>query len=112
MVEHLQRASTDEEISVPYAENPELTNVLPLKPGADQNIATYVSPAARNCFSCPFSALQVCSPSMFSRSSSCFETRLVLINAVSRVGTWSKISHHADSHTLFKDVPIVSAYGI
>ena len=91
MVEHLQRASTDEEISVPYVENPELTNILPLKPGADQNITTYDSPAARNCFPCPFSTLQVCSLSFLSRSSSCFETRLVLINAVSRVSTWSKI---------------------
>ena len=34
----------------PSAENPELTNVLPLKPGVGQNIAMHASPAATNFF--------------------------------------------------------------
>ena len=35
---------------VPPVENPELTDVLPLKPGVCQNIATHASPTARNFF--------------------------------------------------------------
>ena len=31
----------DTEIKVPFVVNPELTSVLPLKPGAGQNIATW-----------------------------------------------------------------------
>ena len=38
------------EIKAPSLENPELTNVLPLKPGVDQNKATHASPTARNFF--------------------------------------------------------------
>ena len=40
----------DTEIKVSSTENPELTNVLPLKPGVGQNIATHESPTARNFF--------------------------------------------------------------
>ena len=35
------------EIKVPYVENPELWNVLSLKPGVGQNIAMHASPTAR-----------------------------------------------------------------
>ena len=40
----------DTEIKVPSVENPELTNVLPLRPGVGQSIATHASPAAMNFF--------------------------------------------------------------
>ena len=35
------------EIKVPYVENPELWNVLPLKPGVGHSIAMHASPTAR-----------------------------------------------------------------
>ena len=35
------------EIKVPYVENPELWNFLPLKPGVGQSIAMHASPTAR-----------------------------------------------------------------
>ena len=35
------------EIKAPSLENPKLTNVLPLKPGVGQNIATHASPTAK-----------------------------------------------------------------
>ena len=38
----------DTEIKVPSVENPELTNVLPLRPGVGQNIATHAVSAARD----------------------------------------------------------------
>ena len=38
------------EIKVLLAENSELTNIHPLKPGTDQNIATYILASARNFF--------------------------------------------------------------
>ena len=37
----------DAEIKVPSVENPELTNSLPLKPGAGQNIAMHALTTAR-----------------------------------------------------------------
>ena len=33
--------------TVPSVENPELTNILPLKPGVGQNTDTHASPVAR-----------------------------------------------------------------
>ena len=50
LLRHLQSCTADAEISVPSVENPELTNVLPLKPGVGQNIAVHASPTARNFF--------------------------------------------------------------
>ena len=35
-------------LRTPSVENPELTNVLPLKPGVGQNIVMHASPAATN----------------------------------------------------------------
>ena len=43
----LQWHTVDAEIKVPYVENPELWNFLPLKPGVGQSIAIYTSPTAR-----------------------------------------------------------------
>ena len=50
---------------VPPVENPELTDVLPLKPGVCQNIATHASPTARNFFRVRISTFQIHSPSFF-----------------------------------------------
>ena len=44
----LQWGTADVEISNPSVENPELTNVLPLRPGVGQNIATHAVSAARD----------------------------------------------------------------
>ena len=45
----LQQGTADAEIKIPSAENPELSEFLPLKPGvADQNIAMHASHTARN----------------------------------------------------------------
>jgi len=46
----LQWGTVDTEIKIPSAENPELTNIFPLKPGVGQNIATQALPTARNFF--------------------------------------------------------------
>ena len=43
-----KRGTTDAEIKAPSVEKPELTNILPLKPGVCQNIATDASPTAEN----------------------------------------------------------------
>ena len=43
----LQWHIVDAEIKVPYVENPELWNFLPLKPGVGQSIAMHASPTAR-----------------------------------------------------------------
>ena len=43
----LQWHTVDAKIKVPYVENPELWNVLPLKPGVGQRIAMHASPTAR-----------------------------------------------------------------
>ena len=40
--------TVDAEINVCSVENPELTNVLPLKPGGGQNIAMHALHTARN----------------------------------------------------------------
>ena len=50
------------EIKVSSVESPELTNVLPLKPGGGQNIAKLASPTARNFFLVLISILPVHSP--------------------------------------------------
>ena len=47
---NLQQGTADAEIKAPSVENPELTNVLPQKPGVGQNIATHASPTARKFF--------------------------------------------------------------
>ena len=58
--------SVDAELDVLSVENPELTNVLPLKPALGQNIATHTSPSARYFFLALFSAIPVHSQLSFS----------------------------------------------
>ena len=45
-----QWGTADAEIKAHSVESPELTNVLPLKPGVGQNIASDASPTARKFF--------------------------------------------------------------
>ena len=52
------------EINVPSVENSELTNVLPLKPGIGQNIATLALLTARNFFQVQMYTFLVHSPSL------------------------------------------------
>ena len=96
----------DAEIKTWAGENPELKNVLPLKPGAGQIIATHASPTTRILFLVLISTCPVHSPSF------CFLTALVLANAVSRAGWLNKIGQPAHGHNLLMQVPVVSAYGI
>ena len=42
--------TADAKNKVPSVENPELTNVLPLKPGVGQNLAVHALSTARNFF--------------------------------------------------------------
>ena len=58
------RATADAEIKVPFIENPELTNVLPLKLAVGQNLTMHASPAARNFFNVLISTLLLHSPSL------------------------------------------------
>ena len=76
------------EIKAPSAENPELTNVLPLKPGVSQNMAMHALPTARNFFLVLISTFLVHSLSFLcvSRSSPYCLTALVLANAASCLG--------------------------
>ena len=99
-----RRDTTDVEIKVPSVENSELTNVLPLKPGVGQNIATQASPTARNFFLVLISTFHL-SSFFLSKSSPYFLTSLVLTDAVSRVGPPNKIGHPAHGHKRFKKVP-------
>ena len=57
---------------VPTVENPELANVLPLKPGVGQNIAMHASPAARSFFLVLIYAFPFHSTSFFSKYSPSF----------------------------------------
>ena len=57
--------AADAEIKVPSVENPELANVLPLKPGVDENIAMHALPTARNFFFVLILTFPVDSPSFF-----------------------------------------------
>ena len=53
----------DAEIKVPYVENPDLINALPLKPGVGQNIVMCASATAKNFFLVIVSTLPVHSQS-------------------------------------------------
>ena len=57
-----QWGTVDAEMKVPSVENPELMNVLPLKPGVGQNIAMYALLTARNFFHVLISTSHVHSP--------------------------------------------------
>ena len=58
----LQCHSVGAEIKVPYVENPELWNFLPLKPGVGQSIAMHACPTARKVSIVLF---DICLPSPF-----------------------------------------------
>ena len=98
-------------MKVPSVENPELTNVLHLKPGAGQNIATHAFPTTRNLFLVLISTSRSIRLHFF-KPFPLFSTALALANAVSRAGPRNQIGHPARSHKRFKQVPVVSAYGI
>ena len=69
--------SVNTEIKVLSVENPELRNVLPLKPVAGKNIATHVWPTAKNVFLVLISTFPLHSPCfvfVFLRASSYFVT--------------------------------------
>ena len=84
--------------------NPELTNVLPLKPEVGQNVALHASPTARDFCHVQIFTFYVHSPSFlfFSKFSPYFLTALVLTIAVSRVGPPSKIGLPAHRQKRFK----------
>ena len=95
----------DAEIKTPWAgENPELKNVLPLKPGAGQIIATHASPTARILFLVLISICPVHSPSFY------FLTASVLAIAISRALWLYEIGQPAHGHNLLMQVPVVSAF--
>ena len=91
-----QWGTVDTEIKVPYVENPELTNALPLKSGEGQYVALHALPTARNYFLVLISTFPVHSPSFFLLLQILYIlTALVLANfrdAVSCVDLWNKIS--------------------
>ena len=60
-----QWGTVDAKIKVPSVENPELTDVLPLKPGVGQIIAMHASHTARNSFLVLILTFPVHSPSFF-----------------------------------------------
>ena len=53
------------EVKFPSVENPKLTNVLTLKSGVDQNIATHATPIARTFFHVKISTFPVLFPDPF-----------------------------------------------
>ena len=71
-----QWVTANTETKVQSVRNPELTNVLLLKPGVGQNIATCTPPTDRNFFPVLISTFLVHSLSFFSKSSPYFLTAL------------------------------------
>ena len=94
--------SVDVKHHIYLLENSELTNVLPLKPGAGQNITTHASPTARNFFLVLISTFQPFPTPFF------FFLRIftLLFNFVG-LPVWApnKIDHPARGHKRFKKVP-------
>ena len=64
-VTNTQCGTANAKIKIPYAESPEMTKVLLLKPGVGQNITTHASPIARNFFFVLSSSFPVHSSSFF-----------------------------------------------
>ena len=86
-----REGTTDKLIKVPSAGNPELSNVLPFKAGAGQNIACCTS----------FSPLQIL-------------CTFGVANTGSRVHPWNKIDH-LDRHQVCVQLmrgPLLSAWGM
>ena len=79
-------------MKVPSVENPELTNVLHLKPGVGQNIATHASPTTMNLFLVLISTSRSIRLNFF-KPSALFSTALALANAVSRAGPRNQMGH-------------------
>ena len=81
-----KEGTTDVEIKVPSAENPEVTSAVPLKPGVGQNI--YLT--ASNFLLVIISTFGVTGPFIFifSKSSLNLLAAFVLTNAVSCVSLW------------------------
>jgi len=103
--------TADAEIKAPPFENSELTNVLPLKPGVGQNVATRAFfthcqkflPCPNFYFPGPFDFFCFPFPPYILTAS-------VLANAVSRLGPRNKRGQPVHSHKRFKQVAVVSAY--
>lgn len=88
-----QRNTVDAEIKVIAVENLELTNILPLRPGAGWNIVTHASTTARNSLLVLHPIFCILSP-LFFRSSPYFSTVLFLVNG----GLQNEIGCPAISH--------------
>ena len=95
------------EIKIPSVENTELTNVLLLKSGLGQNIATHASPTTRNFLLVLISAIPVRWPSFFPSPLLLNPTHLFI-----HVDPWNKTSRPVHSHKRFKQVPVVCAFRI
>ena len=107
----IQQCDTAEaEMKVPSVENPELTNVLPLKPGVGQNYSHICFAYYQEFLHClnfdlpgPFTL------NIFQILWSVFNC--VIAKAVSPIGI-NYFSAHNHNHNRFKQIPVVSAYGI
>ena len=95
------------EIKVQTIRNPELTNVLPSKPGVGQKIAIHAFSTARTFFLACSNFDHPGPFTFFSKSPPKFLT-VLQANAISPVGLRNKIGYPAD----VKQVLMVSAYGI
>ena len=81
------RYIADDKMKVPSVENPELSDVLPLKPGVGQN-------CCQEFLSCPSFDISGPFTFAFSKSSPYFLTALVVADGVSLVGPRNKIVNH------------------
>ena len=99
------------DVKLPSAENPQLANLFPLKPGAGQNIAMHALPAARHFFLVLISAFDPFIFIFFLQTLSLLVNYVILIgNRVFSVGLQNKIGHPAHHHKWFKQVPLESVY--
>ena len=91
-------------------QKPELSNVLPLKPGAGQNIAMMLHPLPR------ISSLEIVylpSPFnfIFPRSSLHVFLAFSVVNAGSGVSLQNKMGHPALCHKQLIQIPVLSVHG-
>ena len=110
-----QGGTVDAEIKVLFVENPELTNVLRLNPGVGQNVASCVSPTAKNFFLFLISTSSVHTYLFFFLSLQILSLQTlsllfswVIANADSRVGARNKVGHSAHGHKRCRQVPVAS----
>ena len=97
--------TADDEMKVPSVENPELTDVLPLKLGVGQNYCQKI-------LSCPSFDISGPFTFAFSKSSPNFLIALVVADGISLVGPRNKVGHLAHYYKRFSQVPVVNACGI